>query len=335
MSDLALRLRREPEVVRAELLAFVAEAPPDEVKNTRDLLVDIAGYMRRYDTTARAEALRLARLTEWEMARRWPVNAVGVGRSDDRPVLGATNTANVVAWNAVYAVGRADRAWLLEETEPSALTQQAVIKRVNVAAIGDVAPIRTDRKFGVIYADPPWAYTNKAERGTPENHYPVMTIDDICALEVPAADDCILYLWATAPLLPEALRVINEWGFAYKSGAVWDKDKIGVGYWFRGQHEHLLVGVRGRVVPPPQELRVSSVYREPRRGHSRKPDHIRRLIASWYPDVPRLEMFCRHPAPGWTAWGNQVGYDDTLTGLPAATWEPPPTHPGQTMLEHA
>jgi N6-adenosine-specific RNA methylase IME4 len=174
--------------------------------------------------------------------------------------------------------------------------------------------------FDVVYADPPWRYGNMTPSASPENHYPTMGIEDICALDVPAANDAVLYLWGTAPLLPEALRVIDAWGFTYKTGAVWDKDRLGVGYWFRGQHEHLLVGVRGQVSPPSSDLRVSSVYRERSGRHSKKPDRVREQIATWFPQARRLEMFCRYPAPGWHVWGNQV--DSSLANLPAARFDP-------------
>jgi N6-adenosine-specific RNA methylase IME4 len=158
-----------------------------------------------------------------------------------------------------------------------------------------------------------------------------MTHDEICAVPVPAAPDSVLFLWAVAPKLPEALAVMAAWGFAYRSGAVWDKDIPGMGYWFRGQHEHLLVGVRGKWSPPSPELRVSSVYREPRGRHSRKPEHYRRLIAAWWPDARRLEMFCRYPSPGWSVWGNQV--DSSLALLPAERYDPEAAkRPGQGAL---
>lgn len=98
--------------------------------------------------------------------------------------------------------------------------------------------------YGVIYADPPWSYNLDYEGNSRSvtNQYQTMSIADICALKVPAAADCVLYLWAVTPLLPEALDVIKAWGFKYKSCAVWDKVKLGMGYWFRGQHELLLVG---------------------------------------------------------------------------------------------
>ncbi len=165
--------------------------------------------------------------------------------------------------------------------------------------------------YGVIYADPPWSYSLDYEGSTRSisNQYQTMSIADICAMKVPAATDCVLYMWATAPLLPEALDVVKAWGFEYKSCAVWDKVKLGMGYWFRGQHELLLVGKRGTVRTPPAALRISSVIRCARGLHSRKPDYVRDQIVGWYPDVDRLEMFTRTKRPGWDAFGNQVEHD--------------------------
>jgi N6-adenosine-specific RNA methylase IME4 len=165
--------------------------------------------------------------------------------------------------------------------------------------------------FGVIYADPPWNYSLDYEGSSRSisNQYDTMTIDAICSMDVPAEKDCILYLWATAPLLPEALQVISAWGFNYKSCAVWDKVAMGMGYWFRGQHELLLVGVRGRVTSPPSSLRVPSVLRCHRGRHSAKPEQVRHWIEQWYPNTPKLEMFSRLKRPGWEVFGNQIEYD--------------------------
>jgi N6-adenosine-specific RNA methylase IME4 len=142
-----------------------------------------------------------------------------------------------------------------------------------------------------------------------ENHYPTMSDQEICDMKIPAANNCILYLWAVAPKLPEAISVMAAWGFTYKTSAVWDKEKLGMGYWFRGQHEHLLVGVRGDVSPPPQGKRISSVIRCPRGRHSSKPDYIRDQILSWYPKAKRLEMFSRMKRPQWDSFGNEVETD--------------------------
>lgn len=162
--------------------------------------------------------------------------------------------------------------------------------------------------FDVIYADPPWSYTHGHQPGVnPAEYYDVMTTDDIQALPVAGvcATDAVLYLWATAPLLPEALSVIEAWGFAYKSGAVWVKTNgKGMGYWWRVKHEHLLVGVRGKPRPPDVKVRRGSVIDAPVTRHSEKPHGVRRWIAAAFPGTRRLELFARHAAPGWTAWGN-------------------------------
>jgi N6-adenosine-specific RNA methylase IME4 len=164
--------------------------------------------------------------------------------------------------------------------------------------------------FGVIYADPPWRYDfAQANSRSIENQYPTMSDEEICAMEIPAAKDAILYLWTVAPRLPAGMAIMQAWGFQYKTCAVWDKVKVGMGYWFRGQHEILMVGTRGNVSPPPQSLRISSVIRCPRGRHSAKPDIVRDKIAEWYPDVPKLEMFSRLKRPGWEVFGNQVEYD--------------------------
>lgn len=161
------------------------------------------------------------------------------------------------------------------------------------------------KKYSVIYADPPWRYSfSKSKSREIENQYPTMTVDEICALDVPADKNCVLYLWATSPKLLEALAVMKAWGFSYKTNAMWDKGKIGMGFWFRGQHELLLVGTKGHVSPPEQSMRVSSVFSFRRGTHSKKPDEIRDLIASWFPSFSRLEMFARTTTQGWDVWGN-------------------------------
>ena len=121
-----------------------------------------------------------------------------------------------------------------------------------------------------------------------------------------ATGDAVLFLWATAPLLPEALEAMSAWGFAYKTGAMWDKVKIGMGYWFRGQHEHLLLGVRGDPPKPAASVRASSVIRSARGEHSAKPVEVYELIESYYPSLAKLELFSRSPREGWSAWGNQA-----------------------------
>lgn len=162
-------------------------------------------------------------------------------------------------------------------------------------------------KFDVILADPPWRYSfSKSSTRKIENHYPTMTLEEIMNLKVPAADNSVLFLWATAPKLLEALDVMKAWGFTYKTQAVWDKQKIGMGYWFRGQHEILLVGTKGKFSPPAPSDRIPSVLKFPRGVHSSKPVLLQQWIEVAFPRHTKLEMFAREKRDGWAAWGNEV-----------------------------
>lgn len=141
-----------------------------------------------------------------------------------------------------------------------------------------------------------------------------MSVDEICALPVPSEDNSVLFLWATAPKLLEAIKVMQAWGFEYKTNAVWDKGWVGMGYWFRGQHELLLVGTKGQFSPPQDTQRISSVIREKKTAHSAKPDYVKYMIGEWYPQSSKLELFARKNQPslfqqnivGWDVWGNQI-----------------------------
>ena len=122
-----------------------------------------------------------------------------------------------------------------------------------------------------------------------------------------AADDCVLFLWATAPKLEPALRVMVAWGFAYKTGCVLVKDRVGTGYWFRSKHELLLVGTRGSVPAPAPGTQWASVQEAARGRHSAKPDWQYELIEAYFPTLPKMELFARgRPRAGWDAWGQEV-----------------------------
>jgi N6-adenosine-specific RNA methylase IME4 len=132
------------------------------------------------------------------------------------------------------------------------------------------------------------------------NHFAIQN------LKVPAADSsAILFLWATMPKLREALDVMEAWGFEYRTGAAWYKDKIGTGYYFRGQFELLLLGVKGNGIGVPAEAdRPSSVIIAPRKEHSQKPDEVYEMIERMYPGRKYIELFQRgKPREGWTTWG--------------------------------
>jgi N6-adenosine-specific RNA methylase IME4/ParB-like chromosome segregation protein Spo0J len=173
----------------------------------------------------------------------------------------------------------------------------------------------SERRYAVIYADPPWQFrvydensSLASEHGAAGVHYPCMPTDAICALPVKelATDAAALFLWTTAPHLPEALQAVAAWGFTYKTHAVWIKDWIGLGYFVRNQHELLLIATRGDMPSPAPANRSSSVITAPRREHSQKPDEAYMLIEQMYPELPKVELFARQTRTGWAAWGNEV-----------------------------
>lgn len=166
--------------------------------------------------------------------------------------------------------------------------------------------------YDLLYADPPWKYQHsKTTSRDIENQYPTMELEDICSLEVPAAKDCVLFLWATSPKLEEALQVLNAWGFEYRTCAVWDKEIIGMGYYFRQQHELLLIGTVGTPGTPEEGSRISSVIKSKRQKHSKKPEGVYEIIENMYPDSRKLEMFARNARNGWSLWGNEINEQNT------------------------
>jgi N6-adenosine-specific RNA methylase IME4 len=176
------------------------------------------------------------------------------------------------------------------------------------------SPIPLSQRYPVILADPAWHYRlydeeSGSSRAAAE-HYPIMSLEEICALPVSdlATDAAVLFLWTTAPHLQESFQALAAWGFEYKSNAVWVKDKIGLGFFIRGQHELLLIATRGDMPCPLPANRPPSVITAPRREHSRKPDEAYELIERMYPDLPKIELFARQKArDGWSCWGNEVG----------------------------
>jgi N6-adenosine-specific RNA methylase IME4 len=191
--------------------------------------------------------------------------------------------------------------------ELSANVAASKVRRAQRDAAIPPAPPLPEGPFAAILSDPPWSFGSPDSQFAPDQHYPTMPLEAIKALPVPAAEDCILFLWAVTCLLPEALEVIEAWGFRYRSSLVWVKNGIGPGVWLRQRHELLLVATRGNIAPPEPADRVDSVIEAPRRRHSEKPEAAYQRIERMYPHLPKLEMFARGtPRPGWTAWGNQA-----------------------------
>jgi N6-adenosine-specific RNA methylase IME4 len=177
-------------------------------------------------------------------------------------------------------------------------------------------------KYKIIYADPPWHYSNVDSWdkmcGGIARHYNMMTTEDICNLPIKelADDDCLLFLWVTFPCLKEGLKVINAWGFEYSSiGFTWVKLNddgtpfFGIGFYTKSNAEICLIGKKGKGGTLVQSNYVSSVILSKRREHSRKPDEARQRIVKLCGDIPRVELFARQKFEGWETWGDQVPDD--------------------------
>lgn len=181
------------------------------------------------------------------------------------------------------------------------------------------------KKYGIIYADPPWHYRVYSKKGagrSAESHYPTMTIEEIQALPVSelADKDCALFMWITFPLLKESLSVLSAWGFKFKTIAfVWIKqnrksDSLfwGMGYWTRANVEFCVLATKGK--PKRMAKNVHQVIVSHIEEHSKKPDEARRRIVRLMGDLPRIELFARQKTAGWDVWGNEVESDIILGG---------------------
>lgn len=174
------------------------------------------------------------------------------------------------------------------------------------------AMVASGRRYGTIYADPPWQYKNTATRAAAEDHYDTQGIDWLCSLPVKelAADYCHLHLWTTNAHLELSFRVMREWGFTYQGVFVWCKPVIGMGNCWRVSHEFLMLAIKGK----PRKFAVHNLrsWGEFDRGeHSAKPEQVRAMIERASPG-PYLEMFSRTTAQGWDAFGDQVACNDSL-----------------------
>lgn len=227
---------------------------------------------------------------------------VSINAGADIATLTHEKQAAVIQSGSTATAAKEVRAKKLETRRAERIENIVEISRGNTE-------LKTDKKFPLIYADPPWRYEHvETESRAIENQYPTMTLDEICELPVDgiAAADCVLFMWATSPKLAEAFQVLRAWGFEYRTCAVWDKQKIGMGYYFRQQHELLLVATRGEIPTPLPANRPASVFSFPRGSHSSKPHEVAEMIEAMYPELPKVELFCRSPRDGWEVWGNQA-----------------------------
>ncbi len=265
-----------------------------------------------------------------EAARLVNVDAAGTERA--RTVIArATPEVREAVDKGRLSVAAAAQASKLPEQTQRKIADEAAAGRANVVRtvikketrdarevdLGRRQHALPEKKYGVILADPEWRlepYSRETGMDrSPENHYDTSDTLDIIARPVAniAAKDAVLWLWATAPMLPQALRVMTGWGFEYKTHLIWHKTRNGEGrgsgYWFTGEHELLLVGTRGSI-PAPATAVGPSIVQLPWQGrHSAKPEAFAEMIEALYPNLPKIELNRRGaPRHGWDAWGNEA-----------------------------
>lgn len=180
-------------------------------------------------------------------------------------------------------------------------------------------------EFRTILADPPWQFNNRTGKMAPEhrrlNRYSTLTLQEIMELPVAqlASKNSHLYLWVPNALINEGLEVMKRWGFTYKTNIIWYKvrkdggpDGRGVGFYFRNVTELVLFGIRGKGRTLAAGRRQTNIVVSRKREHSRKPDELYTIIEQCSPG-PYLELFARHPRPGWSQWGNEIGKEENIS----------------------
>jgi N6-adenosine-specific RNA methylase IME4 len=210
-------------------------------------------------------------------------------------------------------IWRFDRALALKVANGTVKATEA-LRQIKKAEVRQKVAALPDGKYRVIYADPPWSYNDARQTGDHRestgalHHYSTMSNDELRALDIKsiAADDAVLFCWATFPLLPFGLELVKAWGFAYKTAFVWDKGAGAFGSYHNAAAELLLVCTRGSCTPD-NDKKFDQVVSLPRGRHSAKPEEWRTLIDAMYPLGPRIELFRRGDAPeGWEVWGAEA-----------------------------
>ena len=274
------------------------EVPKGE---TRDLAAQAAGFGngKTYE-----QAKKVTHQAAPEIVEAMDSGALSINLAAQVADLPKEEQAVLVARGTkeILQAAKEIRAARTEERRNERLEKIVAISTGN-APVGAIA-----ERYPVIYLDPPWRYEHaESESRAIENQYPTMSLEEIKAMDMTkvAFDDCVMFMWATSPKLADAFEVLDAWGFSYRTCAVWDKQKIGMGYYFRQQHELLLIAVKGQPPTPAPADRPSSVFSYPRGSHSAKPHEVYEIIEAMYPTLPKIEMFCRTPREGWGVWGNQ------------------------------
>lgn len=259
-----------------------------------------------------------------ETLKQGPVLSIIDKTGNDNP----HNTRNEIAADLGWSTGKVAMAQKVMNTAPEEIKEQLRAGEVSInQAYKEVKKVEIqkrrdeikeqlqeqqlqpgDKKYRIVYADPPWKYGNAMPEYVtePQDYYLLMDTVDICAMPVKdiCERDAVLFLWSTSPHLPEALEVVKAWGFEYKTTFVWDKIKHNMGHYNSVRHEFLLVCTRGACTPDVKKL-FDSVVSIERGEHSKKPEYFREVIETLYTYGNKIELFARSAPHGWDVFGNQ------------------------------
>lgn len=314
---------------RRQLAEAVTVQDLKKVRDVGEAAVRLAKSRRDVGYGALIEGMEIVRRAERQMGELIPKVCLGKGRKPKCNTLLHLSDVGITPMESsrFQKIARLTEdqfeAWIASCREAKEeMTQAAAIKLATklkpkavepsideyesgaVADLGEL--VQRGLRYGCIYADPPWAYSNKATRANVDDEYKsTMTVDEICQEPVSqlAADDCHLHLWTTNAFLFEAKRVIEAWGFEYKSCFVWVKPQMGIGNYWRVSHEFMLLGIRGK--PEFRRRDCMSWGEFDRTAHSKKPRDIRRIVQS-VSSGPYLELYGREAVENWMVYGNEV-----------------------------
>ncbi|ODA67649.1 hypothetical protein A7A08_01684 [Methyloligella halotolerans] len=298
---------------QAANLPLETEAP----KNSANLPNKAEGVEQRDEPAPKVSQADAAKL--FNVSERSVRDAAKVGKSGIDELNEAVRAGHL-------SISAAAKAAMLPPETQRRIAQVAASGKANVvrkvlkqegrakreAELGAKQCALPEKKYGVILADPEWRFKTWSEAGmdrAADNHYPTSELTDIAAREVVAisAEDCVLYLWVTRPMLEMGLVVMRAWGFAYVSCHGWDKEVGGTGYWNIDDLELLLIGTKGDVPCPAPGTQERALLHAKRGQHSAKPEAVAEMIEALFPTLPKIELNRRGPArPGWDAWGNEA-----------------------------
>lgn len=284
-----------------EMIAWATEIQQDAARKAGRLLteMDDRGERRQRNDPSNTELPALADIGVTKMqSSRWQK-------------LGALDEDE---FEARKAAAKRQAVASVEATAAERAAEKKERRQERETDLGERQSALPDKRYGVVLADPEWRFEPYSrETGmdrAADNHYPTSVASVIAERDVAsiAAPDCVLFLWATVPMLPQALMVMQAWGFEYRSNCVWIKDRLGTGYWFRNKHELLLVGARGSIPAPAPGTQFPSAIEALVGEHSAKPEAFHQVIETYFPTLPKIELNRRGPArEGWDAWGFEAG----------------------------